>query len=109
VDDDSVVVRRAGIVATLTVERAGPQDRPGPDGASDGDTHAGGLFLRLTLGDRRVEMPAPLEPAVRRLLDGSPHRVGELADLLDAPSRLVLVRRLVREGALRARGPGADG
>ena len=109
VDDDSVVVRRAGIVATLTVERAGPQDRPGPDGASDGDTHARGLFLRLTLGDRRVEMPAPLEPAVRRLLDGSRHRVGELADLLDAPSRLVLVRRLVREGALRARGPGADG
>jgi hypothetical protein len=82
-------VRRPGIVATLDV--------------------IGGPSLRLTLGDRRVELPAPLEPALRRLLDGSPHRVGELADLLDGPSRLVLARRLVREGALRAGGPGADG
>lgn len=88
-DDDSVVVRRPGIVATLDV--------------------IGGPSLRLSLGDRRVELPAPLEPALRRLLDGSPHRVGELADLLDGPSRLVLARRLVREGALRAGGPGADG
>jgi hypothetical protein len=107
-DDDSVVVRRAGIVATLTVEGAEPEDRSGLLGASDGGTPGRGPSVCLTLGDRRVEMPAPLEPAVRRLLDGSPHRVGELADLLDHPSRLVLVRRLVREGALRTRGPGAD-
>jgi hypothetical protein len=107
-DDDSVVVRRAGIVATLTVEGAEPEDRSGLLGASDGGTPGRGPSVCLTLGDRRVELPAPLEPAVRRLLDGSPHRVGELADLLDHPSRLVLVRRLVREGALRARGPGAD-
>ncbi|HET6773914.1 MAG TPA: cupin domain-containing protein [Acidimicrobiales bacterium] len=107
-DDDSVVVRRAGIVATLTVEGAEPEDRSGLLGASDGGTPGRGQSVCLTLGDRRVELPAPLEPAVRRLLDGSPHRVGELADLLDHPSRLVLVRRLVREGALRARGPGAD-
>jgi hypothetical protein len=107
-DDDSVVVRRAGIVATLTVEGAEPEDRSGLLGASDGGTPGRGPSVCLTLGDRRVELPAPLEPAVRRLLDGSPHRVGELADLLDHPSRLVLVRRLVREGALRTRGPGAD-
>ena len=31
--------------------------------------------------------------------------VGELADMLDQPSRLVLVRRLVREGALRTAPP----
>jgi len=127
-DDDSVVVRRQGIVATVTVGDAGtgPAPRPGDgasdggagDGASDGsrgDGATGGAggggapMLRLTLGDRRVEMPAPLEPAVRRLLDGSPHRIGELADLLDGPSRLVLVRRLVREGALRAGEPVAHG
>jgi hypothetical protein len=107
-DDDSVVVRRAGIVATLTVEGAEPEDRSGLLVASDSGTPGRGPSVCLTLGDRRVELPAPLEPAVRRLLDGSPHRVGELADLLDHPSRLVLVRRLVREGALRTRGPGAD-
>jgi hypothetical protein len=40
---------------------------------------------------------------VRRLLDG-PLQVGDLADLLDTDSRLVLVRRLVREGVLRTAG-----
>ena len=57
--------------------------------------------LRLTLGDRRLFLPGALEPAVRRLLDGAPLRVGDLADLLDEDSRRVLVRRLVREGVLR--------
>ena len=65
--------------------------------------------LRLTLGDRRVVLPAALEPALRRLLDGGAHRVGDLADLLDGPSRLVLARRLVREGALRTAAPPGDG
>jgi lysine-specific demethylase/histidyl-hydroxylase NO66 len=57
--------------------------------------------LRLTLGDRRLLLPGPLEPAVRRLLDGNRRPVGDLADLLDADSRRVLVRRLVQEGVLR--------
>jgi ribosomal protein S28E/S33 len=66
--------------------------------------------LRLALGDRRVLLPAALGPAVRRLLDGGPLRVGDLADLLDTDSRLVLVRRLVREGVLRtAAGAGIAG
>ena len=68
----------------------------------------GEVRLRVTLGDRQIVMPAVLEPAVRRLLDGSDHRVGDLADLLDEPSRQVLVRRLVREGALRTRPSGTD-
>ena len=64
--------------------------------------------LRLTLGDRRLFLPDALEAAVRRLLDGAPVRVGDLADLLDTDSRRVLVRRLVREGVLRtAAGTGA--
>jgi bifunctional lysine-specific demethylase and histidyl-hydroxylase NO66 len=87
IGDDTVVDRRAGTVAALRLDL----DR-----------------LRLVLGDRVVVLPAPVEPAVRRLLDGSAHRVGDLADLLDPPSRLVLVRRLVREGALRT-VPPADG
>jgi len=46
---------------------------------------------------------------VRRLTDGADHRVGDLADLLDAPSRQVLARRLVREGAVCTRPSAADG
>lgn len=80
VGDASVVVRRAGLAPRLEV---------------DGDR----LVLRLS--DRRIDLPAAVEPAVRRLLDGSPHQVGTLADLLDEGSRQVLVRRLIREGALR--------
>jgi bifunctional lysine-specific demethylase and histidyl-hydroxylase NO66 len=86
IGDATVVEPRAGTVAAL---------RPDLD------------RLRLVLGDRVVVLPAPVEPAVRRLLDGST-RVGDLADMLDPPSRLVLVRRLVREGALRT-VPPSDG
>lgn len=96
IDDDTVVARRGGVIGTLA---------PGDErGRRDGGTH-----LRVTLGDRRLVMPAALEPAVRRLMDGAAHRVGDLADLLDAGSRVVLVRRLVREGAVRTVGPAGDG
>jgi hypothetical protein len=101
--DDTTVVRRPGTVALVTVDD--PADRSSEDVVPDGATPR----LRLTLGDRRLVMPAALAPAVRRLLDGAPHRVGDLADLLDAPSRLVLVRRLVRDGALRSSPTAADG
>jgi ribosomal protein L16 Arg81 hydroxylase len=64
--------------------------------------------LRLDLGDRTLDLPATLAPAIERLLDGRSHRVDELADLLDGSSRMVLVRRLVREGCLELL-PAGDG
>jgi hypothetical protein len=79
-DDASEVQVRAGVRARLAVD---------------------GGRLRVVLADRELELPAGAEPAVSRLLDGAPHAVGGLADLVDGPSRLVLVRRLVREGVLR--------
>jgi len=79
-DDVTVVRRRPGAAARLRV--------------------AGGR-LELLLGDRTLTMPAPLEPAVRQVLDGDELTPGELAGHLDGPSRLVLVRRLVREGLLQ--------
>ena len=88
-DDDSVLRRRDGSTCDVV-----------DDAEGDG--------IVLTLGDRRLHLPAGLEPVLRRLLDGAPHRVGALADALDGPSRLVLARRLVREGVLRRvddRGP----
>ena len=62
---------------------------------------AGGERLQLLLGDRTLTMPATLEPAVRRLLEADRCTPAELAGHLDGPSRLVLARRLVREGLLR--------
>jgi hypothetical protein len=91
IDDDTVVVRRWGIVGSVVA------DPPLADPGDDGEAR-----LSLTLGDRKLRMPAALEPALRRLTDGEPHRVGDLADLLDGGSRLVLVRRLVREGVVHA-------
>jgi hypothetical protein len=57
--------------------------------------------LELLLGDRTLTMPARLEPAVRHLLDADRCAPADLAGQLDGPSRLVLVRRLVREGLLQ--------
>ena len=86
IDDDSVVVRR-GLVSTATVV---------------------GDRLRLRVGARTIDFPALVETAIDRLLGPVPTRVGDLDDLLDESSRLVLVRRLVREGLLRHEtAPGA--
>jgi hypothetical protein len=58
--------------------------------------------LVVLLGDRRLEMPAWLEPVMRRVAASDVVRPADLADELpDRPSRLVLARRLVREGLLR--------
>jgi len=57
--------------------------------------------LTVVLGGRDLRMPAVLEPAVARMAaTGATFRPADLADLLDEPSRLVLVRRLVVEGLL---------
>ncbi len=62
--------------------------------------YAGGGQVVALLGDRTLRMPAALEPALRRIAAGEPFPLAALSDLLDAGSRLVLARRLVREGLL---------
>lgn len=65
---------------------------------------ADGPVLRVLLGDRHLDVPVRLRPAlevVRQRRDLSP---SDLADHLDPESRLVLCRRLVREGLLRIGG-----
>ena len=87
-DDATVVRRRPGAVCRLETR---------------------GDRLTVLLGDRELTMPARLEPAMRRLLEAGRFAVADLAGLLDAPSRLVLVRRLVREGLLEQVPDPADG
>jgi mannose-6-phosphate isomerase-like protein (cupin superfamily) len=86
VDDDTVVRRRAGSVCELTIRDD---------------------VLVVLLGDRRLEMPRWLEPAMRRIARSDPFTVADLAeDLPGAASRALLVRRLIREGLLTTRDTG---
>jgi bifunctional lysine-specific demethylase and histidyl-hydroxylase NO66 len=84
IGDDTVVRRRPGAVCRL--RRRG--DR-----------------LEVLLGDRALRMPARLAPAMRSILASDRLAVGDLAGHLDPSSRLVLVRRLVREGLLEPAAP----
>ena len=79
--DDSVLRRREGSVCHLV---------------TDGDR------LTVVLGGRELHMPATLGPTMKRIAESGtgPFRLGDLGDLLDGPSRLVLGRRLVAEGLL---------
>jgi lysine-specific demethylase/histidyl-hydroxylase NO66 len=87
VDDATVVSRRPGVVCELRTR----------DGR-----------LVVLLGDRRLEMPSWLEPVLRRIADLDEYEslvAGDLAaELPDASSRAVLVRRLIREGLLTTLG-----
>lgn len=56
--------------------------------------------LRVLLGDRELDMPAWLDAAMAAVRERTSLRPADLADLLDEQSRLVLCRRLVREGLL---------
>jgi len=58
--------------------------------------------LEVLLGDRMLRMPARLASAMEAILTSERLAVDDLAGHLDPPSRLVLVRRLVREGLLES-------
>ena len=80
IDDTSVLRRRPGAICELRL---------------DGDR------LQVLLGDRRLEMPATLEPAMHVVAGKDPITAVDLSGTIGEPrSRLVLVRRLVREGLL---------
>jgi lysine-specific demethylase/histidyl-hydroxylase NO66 len=64
------------------------------------DLRTGGDELAIGLAGRTLRLPPTLHAAVEVLLDGGAHPVADLATWLDEPSRLVLVRRLIREGVL---------
>jgi bifunctional lysine-specific demethylase and histidyl-hydroxylase NO66 len=60
----------------------------------------GGQRIELVLGDRTLRLPAALLAAVERITERERFAPADLDDLLDAGSRRVLCRRLVREGLL---------
>ncbi len=65
--------------------------------------------LAVLLGDRRLEMPPWLEPAMRHIANARTFTVGDLSgEIADASSRAVLVRRLIREGLLTIQRSGSS-
>jgi hypothetical protein len=87
--DDTVLTVRPGAVCELR---------------RDGDR------LTVLLGDRRLDMPGWLEPAMRVVGSSDRFAVRDLTpSIVDAESRLVLVRRLTREGLLLAEAAPLDG
>lgn len=79
VDDDTMVRRRTNVMAGI-----------------DHDEER----VHLLLGDRRLSMPGWVAPALELLVRLDGFRPRDLAAELDEESRVVLVRRLVREGLL---------
>jgi lysine-specific demethylase/histidyl-hydroxylase NO66 len=82
IDDDTLLRRRPGHPCVL-------MDRPDDESER----------LEVLLGDRILDVPAWLRPALEEVRRRTDLRPRDLP--LDEQSRLVLVRRLVREGLLR--------
>jgi len=80
ITDDTALERRPAAACVLVVE----EDR-----------------LRLLLGDREIRMPSRLEEPMRLVGERTLLQPRDLCAWLDEESRLVLARRLVREGLLR--------
>ncbi|MFZ0013100.1 MAG: cupin domain-containing protein [Acidimicrobiia bacterium] len=83
VGDRSVVMRRDGSICVVEV--------------------IGGGEISVLLGDRELRLPDWVEPAMRLLASGEKIVVADLPGL-DEAGRLVLVRRLIREGLLEVVG-----
>jgi bifunctional lysine-specific demethylase and histidyl-hydroxylase NO66 len=79
-DDETVLERRPTAACALRVE---------------------GERLVVLLGDRTLRMPRRLLDVMEHVRDQPRLRVGDLEPWLDPESRLVVARRLVREGLLR--------
>jgi bifunctional lysine-specific demethylase and histidyl-hydroxylase NO66 len=59
--------------------------------------------LSVLLGDRELRMPMSVEPAMSLIADGAGVAVADLPGL-DQAGRLVLARRLIREGLIEVIG-----
>ncbi len=89
-DDDTEVARRPGSLASIHVDAGGDDD---------------GGRVRLLLGDRELRLPTSTREPLEQLISWPVFAPRQLAPWLDKQSRLVLVRRLVREGLLSMDSP----
>ena len=116
VEADGVLAERAERFLSVRAQlaRGSIAERAEPDPVDDStllrrrpgsvcEVRRRGEALVVLLGDRRMRMPTWLEPAMRCVAERESFRLGELSGVLaDAASRIVLARRLIREGLLTA-------
>ena len=85
--DETALVRRPGVPCVLRT----------------GDGEAGETVV-VMLGDRELTVPARIRPALEHIAGVQRLSPADLSPWLDPESRLVLTRRLVREGLLQMAG-----
>lgn len=84
-NQDSVVERRSGLICLVEASES---------------------TAAIKFGPNRVQGPAAIGPSLEFVRDNRRFRIADLPGALSADSKVVLVRRLVREGLLR---PGTGG
>jgi lysine-specific demethylase/histidyl-hydroxylase NO66 len=112
-DRDELMHRAVRRLATTSLEVASGQFMQTPllaglDDRSVVRVREGAVFrmwrtagdVRLLLADRELRLPGFVEPTLNAIRDAGQVAVADLDPYLDETSRLVLVRRLVREGLL---------
>ncbi len=85
--DDRTPLRRRGDVSVRVLGVGASPQSPSAD-------------IEVVLADRTLRLPASVAPALHRVIAADRLQPSDLDDLMDGPSRLVLTRRLVREGVL---------
>jgi lysine-specific demethylase/histidyl-hydroxylase NO66 len=91
---------RAGLLDRLQIADLSDSTQLRRRPASVCDLRADGDRLRVLLGDRELRVPAWLSPPLEWIQRTGVIRPSDLSPWLDDASRLVLCRRLIREGLL---------
>ncbi len=68
----------------------------------------GGDVIELSVSGRTISLPRWTRKAVRHALTRKRFRVGDLPDDLDDDAKVVLVKRLLREGIVRVERPASE-
>jgi bifunctional lysine-specific demethylase and histidyl-hydroxylase NO66 len=94
-----------GLIQLEELRRLGPDARFRRRPGSVFRVSVEGDQASVLLGSRVLRMPSFVEPALRFIAGREEHfGVGDVPGALDPDSRLILLRRLVREGALEVKG-----
>ena len=59
-------------------------------------------ILTITFSSNSLTLPGCTAPSIAAALDGNTYRIGDLPGPLDDDGKLILVRRLIREGLMMA-------
>jgi lysine-specific demethylase/histidyl-hydroxylase NO66 len=98
---DRVPYLRGGLTDRVELDQLSDTTRLARRPTAACELKQGPEVLRVLLGDRELRMPLRLSEVMAFVRDNPSFEIGELGRWLDPESRLVVCRRLVREGLLR--------